>query len=240
MLWPGCAQEVLAPSINAAAIHMLTANGVEVVIPPSLGCCGAIAAHTGALEQASRLATRALEVLGRHTDVDGVITTAAGCGSGIHEYPVWLAGSGHEADAVRLAGRTVDVTVFLARLGLTTPLALEKPARVAYHDACHLLHGQGVREAPRDLLRAVDGLELVELDDEACCGSAGTFNLEQPDLAWTLGRRKAERIQALGVSEVATGNIGCLTQMHAHLAGASRPVRVRHTVEVLAEACREV
>ena len=130
-----------------------------------------------------------------------------------------------------------DVAEFLDMVGLRTPLALERPATVVYQEACHLGHGQGVRDAPRRLLRQVAGLTLVEsAEADLCCGSAGLYNLEHPGTAATLGRRKAEALAATGASVVATGNIGCLTQIETHLeSGPARPV-VRHTIEILDSA----
>lgn len=234
-LLAGCAQQVLAPEINRATIDVLSRNGVEVVVPTTQVCCGALAAHTGALWQAKSFARKNLHAF--PSDVDVVLTNAAGCGSGMHEYALWLAGEPEEERARQLAARVQDVSQFLGELGMTTPAALAKPTVVAYHDACHLAHAQGVRRQPRDLLSQVANLQLVELSSpEICCGSAGTYNIEQPDTARELGRRKAESILASGASIVATGNIGCLTQISTHLAQLGRPLPVRHTMQLLAEA----
>jgi glycolate oxidase iron-sulfur subunit len=212
-LLTGCVQRVLRPSINAATLRVLTANGVEVVIPRGQGCCGALALHIGCGARADALAAHNAGLF--PADVDAIVTNAAGCGSamkeGDHAAPVY------------------DVAEFLDTLGLHTSLALKTPTKVAYHDACHLSHGQSVRAAPRQLLRQVRNLSLAELDDgEMCCGSAGLYNLEHPATAAELGRRKAAAVQATGAQIVATGNIGCLTQMAAHL-----DIPVRHTIEIL-------
>ncbi|MCA9175867.1 MAG: glycolate oxidase subunit GlcF [Planctomycetales bacterium] len=228
-----CAQQVLAPEINAATLRVLARNGVEVIVPSAQGCCGALAAHTGAQSLAQRMAIQNLTAF--PDDVDAVLTNAAGCGSGLHEYPLWLRGSEHEERAKAMAAKVRDVSQFLAELGLE-PLALPRSAKVAYHDACHLAHAQSVRQQPRQLLRQVDGLELLEIPDELCCGSAGTYNVEQPETAAALGARKAAVIRDLKADVVATGNIGCMTQLQMHL-GADGPI-VMHTMQVLDQAYR--
>lgn len=231
-LLAGCAQQVLSPGINLATIHVLTANGVEVLVPPAQGCCGALAAHTGALDDARAAARRNLNAF--DLEVDAIVTNAAGCGSGMKEYGLWLRGDSEAGRAESLAARTRDVTVFLSELGPLPPEhALEAPLRVAYHDACHLSHGQGVTTEPRALLRAIPGIELLELSDPAiCCGSAGTYNIEQPDVAAELGRRKADSVRAVRPDVLVSGNIGCITQLAAHLRADGVPVM--HTMELLA------
>lgn len=233
----GCAQQVLAPEINWATLRVLSANGVEVVIPQTQTCCGALAAHTGASWQAKKFARANLAAF--PVDVDAILTNAAGCGSGMHEYGLWLAGEPEQAAAERFAERCQDVSLFLDRLGLATPAAFREPMKVAYHDACHLAHAQGVRTEPRRLLRSIENLELVDVPrGELCCGSAGTYNLEQPEIAAQLGRQKAEAIQETGCDAVATGNIGCMAQMESHLARRPDPPRVFHTMQLLDMAYR--
>jgi glycolate oxidase iron-sulfur subunit len=219
-LLDGCVQRALRPSINTAAVRLLAANGVEVVVPAAQGCCGALARHAGLDAHAERLAEHNRRVFPR--DVDAILTTAAGCGSAMQE----------DAD---LPAPAHDAVAFLDAIGLRTPLALSRPTTAAYQDACHLAHGQQVRSAPRRLLRQVEQLTLVDLPDDLCCGSAGLYNLEHPAIAATLGRRKADAIRATGAAIVATGNIGCLTQMAAHLASAPS-VGVQHTMELLDSA----
>ncbi|QDU88530.1 Lactate utilization protein A [Pirellulimonas nuda] len=234
-LLAGCAQQVLAPQINHAAIRVLSHSGVDVLTPRGQSCCGALSAHTGAAQQAKRLARRNLAAF--PLEVDCVVTTAAGCGSGMHEYPLWFRGEPDEAAARRLAEQTKDVCAFLDELGGYRPAALAAPVRVAYHDACHLSHGQGVAAQPRRLLGLIGNLELLDVPGgEFCCGSAGTYNLEQPQTAHELGRRKAEAILSTGAQAVATGNIGCMVQVEQHLAALGRPLPVRHTIEWLADA----
>lgn len=232
----GCVQQVLAPEINWATLRVLAANGVEVVIPLAQGCCGALAMHTGDARRAQGLARANMEAF--PTDVDAVITNAAGCGSGMKEYPLLFRGAEQEDAAAALAGRTKDVSAFLDEIGLVAPLPeVARPMKVAYHDACHLAHAQGVREAPRRLLSSIPGLTLVEIPDgDLCCGSAGTYNLEHPGMATQLGERKARSVLATGAEMLATGNIGCLTQIQAHLVALGHPLPLLHTVQVLDRA----
>lgn len=215
-LLAGCVQQALRPSINAAAIRVLAANGVDVLVPRGQGCCGALALHSGLEARGEALAEHNVAVF--PADVDAIVTTTAGCGSAMKE-------RAHRAP-VR------DVIEFLDALGLRTPLALPQPAVAAYHDACHLSHGQGIRQAPRRVLAQVRNLTIAELSDgEMCCGSAGLYNLEQPETARELGRRKADAIARTGATLVVTGNIGCMTQIQAH--GA---IPVHHTIELLGSA----
>jgi len=234
-LLAGCAQQVLAPDINWATLRVLARNGVETVIPGGQGCCGALAMHTGASEQAKPLARRNLEAF---AGVDAVVTNAAGCGSGMKEYGLLFKGEPEHDAARAFADRVVDVTVFLEALGLRdAPGVLERPVAVAYHDACHLAHAQGVRSPPRALLQAVPGLELVEPAEwELCCGSAGTYNIERPDTAAQLGERKARNLLATGAQLIATGNVGCMTQVETHLAALGHDIPVLHTLQVLDRA----
>jgi glycolate oxidase iron-sulfur subunit len=228
----GCAQQVLAPEINWATIRVLAKNGVEVVIPKAQGCCGALAAHTGAIDQAQEFAKRNLQAF--PSDVDAILTNAAGCGSGMHEYGLWLRGQPEQASAESFVEKVKDVSVFLADLSLSEQPQLKQPLRVAYHDACHLAHAQGVRSQPRELLSAVENLELVEVPNgEICCGSAGTYNIEQPATAAQLGEQKAASIASTLPDVVAMGNIGCMTQIETHLKKQSKNIQVLHTMEVL-------
>lgn len=234
-LLAGCAQQVLAPGINWATLRVLAENGVEVVIPKGQVCCGALALHTGAADQARQLAATNLAVF--PADVDAVVTNAAGCGSGMHEYPLLFRGLPLEANATAFAARVQDISVFLDALGLRTPLPLPQPLRLAYHDACHLLHAQGIREAPRRLLASIAGVTVVEIaEGDMCCGSAGTYNIDQPEIAQILGARKVQNILQAEADAVVTGNIGCMTQIRAHLAAQGRSLPVYHTVEVLDQA----
>ena len=228
-LLAGCAQQVLDPDIGWATLRVLARNGVETVVPRGQGCCGALAMHGGRAGQARALARRNLDAFPE--DVDAVIVNAAGCGSGMREYGLLFAGEDDEPRARALAERVLDVSAFLDRLGVVEPPAPARPLRVAYHDACHLAHAQRVREAPQRLLRAA-GHEVVVPDEwELCCGSAGTYNVERPETAAELGRRKAANLRATGADVVAAGNIGCLTQIRQHL-----ELPIVHTVQILDRA----
>ena len=234
-LLAGCAQQVLAPEINIAALQVLSQHGVEVHVPAGQVCCGALAAHTGAADQAASLARKNLELL--PADYDAVITTAAGCGSGLHEYPLWLRGDPMEAMATELATRAVDVSQFLYELGLVRPARLPQPTKVVYQDACHLKHGQGVGTAPRRILAQIENLELLAAaQPDTCCGSAGTYNLEQPAIANELGAAKVTDLTETGADLIVSGNIGCIMQLRTHLLRAKRDTPVIHTVELLARA----
>jgi glycolate oxidase iron-sulfur subunit len=235
-LLAGCAQQVLDPDINVATIEVLTRNGVEVVVPPEQGCCGGLAWHTGDLDGARAFARRNLDAF--PADVDAIVTNAAGCGSAMHEYHLMLRGTEDEKRAEMFRQRVLDISVFLQRLGLReTPRGPGRPQKLAYHDACHLANAQGVRREPRQLLRAIPGVDICELTDaHLCCGSAGTYNLDQPEIAASLGEKKARAVIAMGADVLVSGNIGCLTQLRAHLAKLGSPLRVRHTMQVLRDS----
>ena len=235
-LLSGCVQQVLAPAINWATLRVLARNGVEVMVPGGQGCCGALALHNGDDAQARHLAARNFDAL--PDDVDAIITNAAGCGSGIKEYPLLFRGDGLEDTARRFSARVQDVSVFLDELGFgQEPPPLPAAMKVAYHDACHLAHAQGIRTAPRKLLERIPNLTLMELmDGETCCGSAGTYNLEQPEIATRLGDNKAAVIERLHPDAVAAGNVGCLMQIESHLRRRNSTLPVLHTVELLDQA----
>jgi len=237
-LLTGCAQQVLDPDINTATIEVLARHGVEVVVPESQGCCGGLAWHTGDLATAQSFARRNLDAF--PPDVDAILTNAAGCGSAMHEYHLILRGTADEARAGEFRKRVMDVSVFLARLGLRAMPETGGPVRrIAYHDACHLANAQNVRHEPRDLLRAIPGVELCEIADaHLCCGSAGTYNMDQPEIAASLGAQKARAVLATGAEMVVSGNIGCLTQLRLHLRKCGVDLPVRHTMQVLRDAYR--
>jgi len=240
VLLAGCAQQVLAPRIHRATIEVLTRSGVEVVVPSEESCCGSLAFHAGDASRARAAAGSLLRVLGPAgllPDVDAVLTNAAGCGSGLREYGLLFAGRPEEEKARALAAKVRDVSTFLCALDAPAPPPLAQPLRVVYHDACHLAHAQRERTAPRRLLAQVRGVTLIEPRDwRICCGSAGIYNLEEPELAARLGRRKAETLLEGEPDVIATGNIGCLTQIESHLRRLGRAVPVRHTMEILASA----
>jgi glycolate oxidase iron-sulfur subunit len=234
-LLAGCAQQVLAPEIGWATLRVLARNGVETIIPRGQGCCGALSMHTGAAPQAMKLARRNLDAFGE--GVDAIVTNAAGCGSGMQEYALLFAGQPEAARAEALAAKVLDVTTLLDRLGIVDVPPLESELTIAYHDACHLAHAQGIRTPPLSLLAAIPGVTVVTPPEwELCCGSAGTYNLERPEVARSLGERKARNLLSTDARLVAAGNIGCLTQIITHLEALGEPRPVLHTIEVLDRA----
>jgi glycolate oxidase iron-sulfur subunit len=229
-LLTGCVQRHLYPHVNRDTVRLLSMAGYDVLIPRSQSCCGALDLHAGRLDlfrtQASALVTAF------SSGVDFVVTNAAGCGSAMKEYGHWLPDS---PEARALASDTRDVSEVLVEADL--PLG-RLDATVTYHDACHLAHGQRVRAQPRDLLRRIPGLSLVELgDSDLCCGSAGVYNLFEPGMAEQLLDRKIARIRETGVRIVAAGNPGCLLQIAKGLRARGVAIEVVHPIELLARAC---
>jgi glycolate oxidase iron-sulfur subunit len=231
-LLAGCAQQVLAPEINLATIRVLNRHGCDVHVPRWQGCCGAVDWHDGYQDRAKKLAAKNFDSFGE--DFDAIVINAAGCGSAIKEYGLLFAGDEKLASAQSFAKQAVDISVFLHGLGFQAPVGFDRPTRVAYQDACHLAHAQGVRSAPRELLASVPNLELVPIADaDICCGSAGTYNVQQPEIAVELGRKKVEAILKSECEIVATGNIGCLMQMRKNLKEFNSKIRVCHMAELL-------
>jgi glycolate oxidase iron-sulfur subunit len=235
----GCAQQTLAPDINTDSIEVLSRNGVEVIVPPAQGCCGALAWHGGDLPSARRFAEQNLAAF--PTDVDAVVTNAAGCGSALQEYHLILQGTPLEEEADRFRRRVCDIGVFLEQLGELQPIPEPRhPFTIAYHDACHLAHAQNVRHQPRALLRRIPGVRLVEVPNaQSCCGSAGTYNIDQPRIAAALGANLAGNLIATEADRIVTGNIGCLLQIRMHLAEQAATIPVHHTISLLAQAYRQ-
>jgi len=230
----GCVQQVIDPAINWATVRVLAVNGVEIVIPEKQSCCGSLLIHMGEYERARELARQNLVALAE--DVEYIVTNAAGCGSGMKEYGLLFKGYPEEHKARLLEAKVIDVSEFLIRLGIKAPPPLNLPLRISYHDPCHLAHAQGITSAPRKLLCAIPNLTLVDIADwETCCGSAGTYNIEQPEIAAQLGKMKAAKIRASGADVVVTGNIGCMVQIRRYL-GDSLPVY--HMMQVLEEVYR--
>ena len=218
---------MLEPEIGAATISVLVRNGVEVVVPGEQSCCGALHWHSGEGERAREFARNNLDAF--TDDVDAIISNAAGCGSCLQEYPLVLKGDAREKEAQLFSAKVCDFSVFLDKIGINGIPPATKPIRVVYQDACHLRHAQGVFDAPRKILRAVPGVELVEIeDDEICCGSAGLYNIEEPAIASVLGRSKADHILAANPEIVVSANIGCLVQLRHHLRKAQGGPRIMH------------
>ncbi len=238
-LLTGCVQRVIFPHVNQATVNVLAAEGCDVVAPAAQGCCGALALHAGRLDDARAWARKTIETFDR-AGIDQIVVNAAGCGSSMKEYGQLLADDPQWAAKARaFSARVRDVTELLASLGPPRaprhPLAL----RVAYHDACHLAHAQGVRQPPRDLLRSIPGLELLPFaEQEICCGSAGIYNLVEPDAAQQLGDRKTSHIASVQPDVVATANPGCMLQIRAGAARQQQTWSVVHPIELLDAAIR--
>ncbi len=239
----GCVQRVFFPNVNLATVRVLAAEGFDVVVPAGQGCCGALSLHTGRLDEALRYARALVDtffVPGDPGELDAVIINAAGCGSTLKQYANLLAGDPKYAKrAARLESVIKDVNEFLAGIEWRAPRK-PAPVRVAYHDACHLAHAQGIREAPRALLRSIPELELVEIaDGDQCCGSAGVYNLLEPDSAAEIGERKVENVLKTGATMLASANPGCTLQITSLLAKRGIELTAVHPIEILDVALRE-
>ncbi|HEY6266870.1 MAG TPA: heterodisulfide reductase-related iron-sulfur binding cluster [Candidatus Acidoferrum sp.] len=234
----GCVQREFFSQVNAATARVLAAEGCEVVAPEEQPCCGALLVHAGEEAAAVELAKRTIEVFER-ANVETVVTNAAGCGSNVKEYGHLLRDDPVYAGRAKVfAAKCKDISEVLAGL---EPRAKRRrlELRVAFHDSCHLQHAQGVRLQPRALLSGIPGLELAEIPEAAiCCGSAGIFNLVQPEAANELGDRKAYLIEPLNADVVATGNPGCILQMQSALARGGQKTRVLHTIQILDASIR--
>lgn len=234
----GCVQRVFFSDANAATARVLAAEGCAVVAPPGQGCCGALSLHAGREAEARGLARRAIDAF-EAARADTLVVNAAGCGSAMKEYGHLLRDDPDYADrARRFAARVRDLSELLDELGSVGPRH-PVPLTLAYHDACHLSHGQGLRRQPRAVLASIPGLVLREVaEPELCCGSAGIYNLVEPEAARALGDRKAAQLLASGAQGIVSSNPGCLLQIRAGLARAGRPLPVWHLAEVLDASIR--
>ncbi len=231
----GCAQRVLDAEINEATIRLLTRLGCEIEIAPGSGCCGALTHHMGKSEAAKRDARRNTEAwmaLHRREPLDAILINASGCGTTVKDYATLLADdAGMAADAATVAGLAMDVSEVLAGLDPASwPFMPDRVSgmKVAYHAACSLQHGQKIRSVPKDLLRAA-GFDVAEpAEAHLCCGSAGTYNIMQPELAGRLKERKLGNLRRTGADVIVAGNIGCITQI-----AAGGEMRVLHLVQLL-------
>lgn len=235
----GCVQSVFFPRVNAATARVLAAEGCDVIIPRGQGCCGALSLHSGREAEATAFARRTIAQF-EQAGVDAVVVNSAGCGSAMKEYGRLLGGAdaGWAERAAEMSGKVRDLAEFLAEIG---PAARRHPLPVtaAYHDACHLAHAQRITREPRELLRAIPGLNLVEVPDAGtCCGSAGVYNLLQPEAASELGDRKAESVLAAGAPLLISANPGCSLQIASALARRGQDISIAHTAEVLDASIR--
>jgi glycolate oxidase iron-sulfur subunit len=260
----GCVQRLFEPVVNAAAIEVLSANGIEVVIPPAQQCCGAVTHHQGEMDQTRELAQglihRFAAVIGPGKPagpdpLDAILVAASGCGHTLKAYGEILAtpeATPASAAATGFAAQVADIQEFLERIGMSEaflqrlqpllhddgePASAERPLRLAYHDACHMLHGQGIRDQPRQLLRRIPHVRIVEaIEAGVCCGSAGIYNLVQPEEAAQLGRLKATDLSETGADIAVSANIGCSLQIRRHMESTPRPIPVLHPVQLLARS----
>jgi glycolate oxidase iron-sulfur subunit len=230
-LFLGCAADAFFPQTNYATAKVLQKNGCEVVIPRGQVCCGALHYHGAHEEPAQEFARRNCQAF--PDDVDAIIVNAAGCGAILKDYQHLLHNTASAAAGGKFAAKVRDISEFLMELG---PVRPQQPLklRAAYHDACHLCHGQQIRKQPRQLLEMIPGLELVPLNEsEICCGAAGSYNLTQPEMAERLGQRKALNLRATGADAVFSSNVGCLIQIGRYLREENPNVWIAHPVDAL-------
>ena len=232
----GCVQSVVFGSHNRATARVLAKNGWEVVAPPGQGCCGALNAHGGDHARALDMARRTIDSF-ESERVDAVVVNTSGCGAHMKAYGALLAGDAAWAERARRFSASVrDISELLAGTPLRGPLR-PIPMTVTYHDPCHVVHGQKIRSAPRTLLAQIPGLRVVELaESDWCCGSAGIYNLTEPEMAGRLLRRKVRHVLATGAGALVTANPGCILQIQQGLRQASSPIEVLHLVEILDRA----
>jgi glycolate oxidase iron-sulfur subunit len=241
----GCVQSVFFPHVNLATARVLAAEGCDVVIPREQGCCGALSLHSGRVGEAADFARAAIETFER-AGVEAIVVNSAGCGSAMKEYAEILADDPAWADrAVALSAKVRDFSEFLAELFERAggPVAPRHPvpALAAYHDACHLAHAQRITAAPRQLLSAIPDLELREIPEAGmCCGSAGVYNLLQPDAARELGQLKADSVLTTGAELLISANPGCSLQIASALQARGETIAIAHTAEILDASIRGV
>jgi glycolate oxidase iron-sulfur subunit len=235
----GCVQSVFFPQVNAATARVLAMEGCDVLIPRDQGCCGALSLHSGREAEAAAFARRTIATF-EQAQADAIVVNSAGCGSAMKEYERLLARADPEwaPRAAAMSGRVRDLSEFLAELGPAAPRH-PLPVTAAYHDACHLAHAQRITRQPRELLRAIPGLDLIELPDAGtCCGSAGVYNLLQPEAAGELGARKAQAVLDAGAPLLISANPGCSLQIEASVTDRGGHVTVTHIAEILDASLR--
>ncbi|MGC1528378.1 MAG: (Fe-S)-binding protein [Phormidesmis sp.] len=237
----GCVQRVFFSDVNAATARVLSANGCEIVVPKSQGCCSALPAHQGETQQAQALARQMIDSF-ENADVDYIIINAAGCGHTLKEYGHILADDPDYAKkAQAFADKVRDVQEFLVDVGLTAPLhpLQAAPLVTVYQDACHLLHGQKISRQPRQLLTQIPGLTLKEpMDAALCCGSAGVYNMLQPEIAAELGQMKSTSLVKTGATLIASSNPGCSLQIKQALEKQGETIRLQHPIQLLDKSIR--
>jgi len=236
----GCAQDLIFSDVNLDTVEVLARNGCEVVTPPAQHCCGSLHAHNGEWELAQQLARKNIDQFPPR-EFDAIITNAGGCGSHLKHYAKLLEGDpAYEARAHEWDRKVKDIHEWLAQIGVVPPPDRGNAQVVTYHESCHLCHGQKITSQPRALLKAIPGVKLVELfESNWCCGSAGIYNLTQPEMADELLERKMKHIRSTHCTVVATGNPGCLLQIINGAKKEGLPLRVVHPVTLLAEAYRK-
>lgn len=232
----GCVQRLFNPAVNEATARVLAANGCEIVIPPSQGCCGALTHHQGQEEQTRELARAMIDAFEPY-GLDAIAINASGCGHSLKDYGHILKDDPAYAErAIAFAAKVKDVQEFLAEVGLTAKLSplRPEPLAVVYQDACHMLHGQKISVQPRQLLKQIPGVQLREpLDAALCCGSSGIYNILQPEVAQELGQQKVMNLTNTGAALIASANIGCFVQISKHLELAGKAVPVLHPMQLL-------
>ena len=235
----GCVQRVFFGDVNAATARVLSAEGCEVVIPQAQACCGALAEHAGEEADAMAAARKLIDAF-EGSGADTIVINAAGCGSAMKRYGHLLRNDPVYAEKAKaFAAKCKDISEVLVELEPCAPKGRVQ-LRVAYHDACHLQHAQGVRAQPRRLLQSIPGIEVREIpESEICCGSAGIYNLLEPDAANDLRDRKVRNILITDADVIVSGNPGCLLQIATGLDAAGKPMRIMHLVEVLDQSIRE-
>ncbi|MBD1894569.1 (Fe-S)-binding protein [Coleofasciculus sp. FACHB-129] len=239
----GCVQRLFFSKVNEATVRVLTANGCEVVIPKAQGCCAALPHHQGQEEQAKAIARQMIDSF-EGTNVDAIIINAAGCGHTLKEYGHLLQDDlDYQEKAVKFAAKVKDAQEFLYEAGITAKLSplSDQPLTLVYQDACHLLHGQKISVQPRQLLRQIPGVQLREpIDAALCCGSAGVYNMLQPEVAGELGKQKVENLLNTGAELIASANPGCTIQISKHLELQEKAIPIMHPVELLDLSIRGV
>ncbi|OIP78433.1 MAG: glycolate oxidase [Oscillatoriales cyanobacterium CG2_30_44_21] len=232
----GCVQRVFLPEVNNATVRVLTANGCEVVIPKLQGCCGALSHHQGQEAQTLDLARQTIDSFD-NLNLDAVLINASGCGHTLKEYGHILKDDPQYAERAKAFSQKVkDVQEFLDRVGLTAKLSplQDQPLAIAYQDACHMLHGQKISLEPRRLLRQIPNVQLRESVDAAlCCGSAGIYNILQPEVGHELGEQKVTNLTDTGAKVIASANVGCITQIRKHLNLQKNGTLLMHPMELL-------